>query len=222
MKERIVELEASLATAESIAATNSAGHASTRAFALPPADSPLSRIVRDLTLNASGYSYLGGSSNITVARILETALEPSTSASHNHHSSAAQKSLEGMSEPTNDPLVTRKYSRLEAQQIDIAPLSDPAVEPLFQAYLALVCPFYPIVHSKKLRDMHSRRQKPNDLYEVCTLRLVYAIGGVTLELVSYPGRLLFVFLSHCWSHDIIDSQTVRGQERTSRRIRPAL
>lgn len=57
------------------------------------------------------------------------------------------------------------------------------MEPLFQAYLALVCPFYPIVHSKKLRDMHNRRQKPNDLYEVCTLRLVYAIGGVTLELV---------------------------------------
>lgn len=172
LEERVADLERSLALAEGL----SEPHDSSRAARLgEPTETSAFNIIRDLTLNASGYSYIGGTSNISLARLLEPAI---------HHQNASGQPLASSDDSNNDPLVTRNYPRLEAQVSDISPLTDPASDVLFQAYMDQVCTEFPIIHSKKLREMHARRDKPNDLYEVCVLHLVYAIGGITLELVN--------------------------------------
>jgi hypothetical protein len=54
---------------------------------------------------------------------------------------------------------------------------------LIQAYMKYVAPEYPIIHSRRLRVMHARRNMLHDTWEVAVLHFVYAIAGSSLQLV---------------------------------------
>lgn len=133
----------------------------------------LSIAIRDLTLNASGYSYIGGSSSITLGRLLEPVL----------HSN--KQSMDDVVDDYNrDPLVTRIFPQVVDEPLpDTSSFSDPIAETVFLAYIDNISPFFPLLHSRKLQDIHLKRNKLNSIFEICVLHLVYAIGGRTLELV---------------------------------------
>lgn len=142
----------------------------------------LASAIRGLTLNASGYSYLGGTSNITLARLLEPIFQ------NNQHDIDHQE-FEIGDGPNLDPLVTRVFPPLIENEAlpDVSSFSNPIIETLFRAYIKHVSLQFPVIHSRTLRDMHSRRNNPNNVFEICVLHLVYAIGGRTLELCGMNG-----------------------------------
>lgn len=137
----------------------------------------LSRAIRDLTLNASGYSYLGGTSNISLGHLLEPVL-------NSGELNAIDRELATGDDPNQDPLVTRMFPLLDADLPDISLLCDPIVETLYRAYIKHVSVQFPLIHTRNLRELHLRRNKPSSVYEICILHFVYAIGGRALEWVS--------------------------------------
>lgn len=144
-------------------------------------ESSLSTTIRDLSLNAGGSTYLGASSNIALARLLEPVLY------------VDQGPRESQADGRNDeddhtPLVGRPSPIIHGGDgLDVAAFSESIVDELFKTYMEYVSLPFPIIHSRKLRDMHARRAKPNGLFEVCILHLVYAIGGAHLTLVWPRG-----------------------------------
>lgn len=142
----------------------------------------LSHAIRDLALNASGYSYLGGTSNITLGHLLEPILDKD-------EQHLIDREVAAVDDPNRDPLVTRIFPRLEDNLPDTSLLAEPIVDTLYHAYIEHVSVQYPFIHSTELQELHSRRTNPKDLYEICILHFIYAIGGRTLEWV----RLLPLF-----------------------------
>ncbi|ETN38617.1 uncharacterized protein HMPREF1541_06654 [Cyphellophora europaea CBS 101466] len=147
-----------------------------------PPENPLSKTIRDLSLNASGYSYLGGTSNVTLGHLLGPVLQIGVRPTND-------KNRMNANDPDKDPLVTRRFSSTdEAEVCSGLPLTEPVVEQLFEAYMDHVSHLFPVIHSPKLREMHARRSKPKGPFEVCVLHLVYAIGGVTLSSAERKGE----------------------------------
>ncbi len=83
----------------------------------------------------------------------------------------------------------------EAQLLpNLSLFSDQRVHSLFESYMDSISTKYPIIHSKRLKDIHSRREKLTDPWEVAVLHLVYAIGGRCLELASpFLHKVFFRF-----------------------------
>ena len=176
LESRVADLESRLKRAERSA--NSVESQGSYRLSELPRESSLSSTIRDLSLNASGYSYLGGTSNITIARVLEPVLHIDRSAKRTHDEPRTYAA-------DADPLVTRNFPSSEDEDgFDVASFSDPMVGKLFRAYIEYVSLIFPIMHSQRLHDMHERRDKPNGLFEVAVLHLMYALGGITLTLVG--------------------------------------
>lgn len=190
LKDKITDLEGRISLMASDGSPESTGVAAGASYSSHSRDkgeTTLTGALRDLALNASGYSYIGGTANITLARLLEPVLQDT-----GYGGQAEARLPSGCSdvgEPANDPLVTRNFPRVEATDSDVSSLSDPTVEVVFQAYVRFVSTEYPVIHLQRLREMHARRLEPESLHEVCILRLVYAIGGITLQLVSSKSFL---------------------------------
>ena len=138
--------------------------------------------VRDMSLNTSG-SFVGGSSTITLARILESVvgtnlkaeLGQSTWESEETHFEA----LEGAS-PNTGRKSSFSANSYTTNNFSITPnLGDK----LLQAYSGHVSANYPVVYSKYIQSLHRRRDKLDDPYEESILHMVYALGGQFLESV---------------------------------------
>lgn len=176
LESRVAELESRLKRAER-SANSGEPQEFYRLTDLPP-ESSLSSTIRELSLTASGHGYLGGTSNITIARVLEPVLHIDRSQTIRHDDPRTYGS-EG------DPSGARIVSSNEDEDaLDVASFSDPMIEQLFRAYIEYVSLIFPIMHSQRLQDMHERRDKPNGLFEVAVLHLMYALGGITLTLVG--------------------------------------
>lgn len=176
LESRIAELESRLKRAER-AADPRESQETYRLNDLPP-ESSLSSTIRDLSLNASGYNYLGGTSNITIARVLEPVLHIDRS----QRTVPQERRVRGSD---RDPSVARFVpSSDDEETLDVASFLDPVIDKLFRAYIEYVSLIFPIMHSRTLQDMHERRSKPRGLFEVAVLHLMYALGGITLTLVS--------------------------------------
>ncbi|EXJ88132.1 hypothetical protein A1O1_05060 [Capronia coronata CBS 617.96] len=151
----------------------------------------LAGAIRELSLNASGY-YVGTTTHIALGRMLGVAIQghPSSKPSHpvpnvEQHADkdrqATQASGPGPAPDILPPLEGVKPPKLSLFARDEA-------EVLFQSYMKSISTLYPIVHSKRLRGIHARREKLQDLWEVSVLHFVYAIGGRSLELNGQPGN----------------------------------
>lgn len=187
LESKIADLEMRLKRAER-SVVESEPQESYRLADLPP-ESSLSRTIRDLSLNASGHGYLGGTSNITLARVLEPIL-------NSDRADRAPQDISRTEEPELDPLIPRILSARDGENlVDVPAFSEPVVERLFQAYVEYVSLPFPVIHSRKLQKMHERRDKPNGLFDISVLHLVYAIGGISLTLVRQTQRS-FPILTH--------------------------
>ncbi|KAK5056204.1 hypothetical protein LTR84_012757 [Exophiala bonariae] len=177
LESKVAELENKLRRAER-AADPRVSQETYRLNDLPP-ESSLSSTIRDLSLNASGYNYLGGTSNITIARVLEPVLHIDRSLISNHQ----ERTVLGSDRDASTARLVQSSEDEDTQ--DVASFSEPVIEKLFRAYIEYVSLIFPIMHSRTLQDMHERRSRPKGLFEVATLHLMYALGGITLTLVSY-------------------------------------
>lgn len=130
-------------------------------------NSSLSHAIRDLSLNASGY-YVGATSNLTLGRLLATLLPA------DHPGVAERDEVHSRSPPL---LLIQPSSRF----------SSPLLPLLFDAYLTHVSIQLPLMHSRKLRELHMRRASLQEPFEVCIMHLVYAIGGRCLEFAGRRG-----------------------------------
>ena len=176
LESKVADLERRLKRAERYA-TETRPQESHYAFELP-SETPLTRTIRDASMNASGYNYLGGTSNVTIARVLEPVLHIDRTHSVWHDEPRNHRSQRAAS-------VHRASSPSEEEDVlDVTAFCDPVTDRLFQAYTEYVSLIFPIMHSRRLHDMHARREKPNGLFEIAVLHLVYALGGITLNLVG--------------------------------------
>lgn len=185
LERKIAELEIRLRRAEG--SLNNNHPPETPGIGSITTESSLSRTIRDLSLNASGSTYLGATSSIALARLLEPALHAKNGFGGSHDAGRRND------DPENIPSVGQESQTSTNEDVpDISAFSGPTVDRLFKAYMEYVSLPFPIVHSRKLRDMHARRAKPNGLFEVCILHLIYAIGGAHLALVQKASaRCLF-------------------------------
>ncbi|RDW69874.1 hypothetical protein BP6252_08894 [Coleophoma cylindrospora] len=133
----------------------------------------LSGAIRELSLSASGF-YVGGTAHITLGRLLGSAFPGPQPANQ------AVATLEARDNP----------SMGDGKFLKVPMFSRPNVEILFKAYMKYVSPEYPILHSKRLRDMHARRNMLTDTWEVAVLHFVYAIAGSSLQLTGRCGDYL--------------------------------
>lgn len=134
----------------------------------------LSGAIRELSLNASGY-YIGATTNIALGRLLGSALQGiPRSAAPQAHALGLPMNTGPRSPPVENNL---KLPGLGLFSRDEAPI-------LFQAYLKFISTEYPILHTKRLHDIHARRGRLKDAWEVAVLHHIYGIGGKCLELVS--------------------------------------
>jgi hypothetical protein len=96
----------------------------------------LSGAIHELSLSASGF-YVGGTARITLGRLLGSAFPgPQTS-----------NETTGTSNASGSPSVEN------GNFLNVLLFSKPNVEILFKAYPKYVAREYPIIHSRRLRDM---------------------------------------------------------------------
>jgi hypothetical protein len=131
-----------------------------------------------LSLNAGGY-YVGATTHITLGRLLGSALQglPKTNCS----------SSTGDAHTLVSPSPSRSRSPIchEAKLPGTSLFLRDEADVLFDSYIKTMSTEYPIIHSKRLRDIHARRGQLQVAWEVAILHHVYAIGGRCLELVGY-------------------------------------
>lgn len=125
--------------------------------------------VRDLSLSANGH-YVGGTSTITLGRVLGSVVTNHRDFSHDL-----------LSEDPN----SRSISNAEfAEIMDPSFVSPIVATRLLDGYIKHLSTRYPVLHTPRLRELHSRRNGILDVYEDSILHLVYANAGRFLETVS--------------------------------------
>ena len=131
--------------------------------------------VRDLSLSASG-TYIGGTSTITVGRILGSVIN-SQKVSRPGRNSTDSAGYE-------DPNPKSISSATLAEMMGPMFVSPGVATRLFEGYLKHLATRFPILHSPRLREIFERRDVLDDIYEEAILHLVFATGGRFLETVS--------------------------------------
>jgi hypothetical protein len=173
-----------------------------------PTDS-LSAVIRDLALHSTGL-YIGGSSNLSLGRLLGSIVQgrsPSSSTPSGRASAAAAAAFlltgEDDESSTGSPAPNAMDCSME-QQIDppstvthqpeqqpahglpipeTASFARPEIDELFESYMQHVSIQYPVIHSVRLVDWHNRRKSLTSPFEICVLHLTYAIGALMLKFV---------------------------------------
>lgn len=179
LEKRIAELESGLSY------VGKAGVADDHWERLRPREdmaNSLSGAIRELSLNASGY-YVGGTTHIGLGRMLGSAL------SGRHHL-IASKAKKPPNNTHNQQAADRElFQRTAGSPVSVSALAGEDLDLLLRAYLKHIFTHYPLMHSPRIRDIHSRREKLADQWEASILHFVYAIGGRCLELVSLESSL---------------------------------
>lgn len=159
--------------------------------------------VRDLSLNTSG-SYVGGTSTITLARILESVVGRADT----YEASLQTSGWEKPTSPTPE-LASSENGRFSPVSVPSTTQSfhvQPNIgDKLLQAYLNHVSKNFPVLHSAQLNDLHRRRTALSDASEESILHLVYALGGQYLESVSTTCHLCLCNHSFILSKDLMNS-----------------
>ena len=165
--------------------------------------------VRDMSLNTSG-SFVGGSSTITLARILESVVGSGVK-DQLAFQSAAWEDI-GTEPPEAISPETGRQSSFGANShtTDTISIQPQLGDRLLQAYLGNVSVNSPVVHSTQIQNLHNRRDLLEDPYEKSILHLVYALGGQFLESVGeawYPSPL------HCENDYLIEARLITNPGR---------
>lgn len=133
-------------------------------------------ILRDLSLDANG-GYMGGTAHITIGRLVGSIVKGKNTVRQSSATSSVKDHLypsvgEDDSEQT-ETAFTRFPSHMADRCVD--------------GYLKHVSTRFPVIHSPKIKDLHTRRNILDDVYEICMLHLIYGIGGRFLETTGEMG-----------------------------------
>lgn len=150
--------------------------------------------VRDVSLNISG-PFIGGTSTITLARMLESILgkgkdqsgiPATTYATTTPNDTAAEATTEDI--PSMDPELRSPMGSSIGNGLFpniINGLPGQIADKLLEAFINSVAANFPVVHSGQIRKFHRDRDTLDDPYEESMLNLVYALGGQYLEAVGF-------------------------------------
>ncbi|KAH8678294.1 fungal-specific transcription factor domain-containing protein [Xylariales sp. PMI_506] len=172
LEDRIAELELSLANQGNPAASHD--HWSKPNKSQDDGD-PLLSAVRDLSLNTGG-SYVGSTSNITLARILASIVGLQDKAAYNTPQSVGEMDARAM---TSDDDYQSSPSMEDDSAVSLIG-DDEVTEKLVTAFIKCISPRFPVLHPAHVRSLYERRAELNDPYHRSILHLVYALGGVFL------------------------------------------
>jgi len=147
-------------------------------------DYSLLAAVRDVSLNTSG-SFIGGTSNITLARMLESILGQQTGLITSPAGTTPEYNREF--EPSEIGWRSSMTSTFQDGSFPNAlrGIQSKMADKLLQAYFKHVAVNFPLVHSAQIKNFHLRRETLSDPYEESVLNLVYGLGGQFLEMVSF-------------------------------------
>lgn len=155
--------------------------------------------VRDVSLNTSG-SFIGGTSTITLARMLESILGQQAALITTPDSTSPDYQGDFMSsDPGRSPLDS-SFQDIPFPNA-VRGLQSNIADKLLLAYFKNVAVNFPVIHSAQIRDFHRRRDVLDDPYEESVLNLVYALGGQFLEMVSSAS----FFMTLIWAMLIFQS-----------------
>ena len=132
--------------------------------------------VRDLSLSASGH-YVGGSSNITIGRVLKSVVNSERTTTHS-----------AKDEQQDDPAPKSVYSTSSGEMIGVPILSNNVATRLLQGWFRHIYTRYPVLHSARVIQLHNNRQNLTDEYDKTILHIVYAISGRWLESAGEMGH----------------------------------
>jgi hypothetical protein len=141
-----------------------------RPSGMPTEGDTLLNAVRDLSLNTGG-SYVGSTSNITLARILGSVvgqMNKGTQASppETVTDEAWMSSAESFMGPpaTNRPAISLMIEQGVAEK-------------LVQTFIKCISPRFPVLHPAHVRNLFERRAELEDPYHRAILHLVFSLGG---------------------------------------------
>ncbi|RDW88310.1 hypothetical protein BP6252_00342 [Coleophoma cylindrospora] len=138
--------------------------------------------VRDLSLNTSG-SFVGGTSTITLARILESVVGNRNNQTFTIHTATCDRADTPPPEyiSSENGCISPESAQSTAPSFQLHPsLGDK----LLQVYLKHVSINFPVVHSGQIKELHRRRESIVDPCDEGILHLVYSLGGQYLEMTQ--------------------------------------
>ncbi len=179
LEERVAELECGLSYGGRVEVAHDHWE---RLHVADDVGDPLSSAIRDASMVASGY-YVGGTSYLTLGRLLGSALQFDYRSLANLDANAAPAHEEDENMSGRSSLATPAVAPPGKPEYDISDFSNSDCTMLFEAYMRYISQQLPLISSQKLRGIQARRCETEDPFEIALLHLVYAIGGICLELV---------------------------------------
>ncbi|RDW70997.1 hypothetical protein BP6252_07560 [Coleophoma cylindrospora] len=135
-------------------------------------------VLRDLSLDANG-GYMGATAHITIGRLVGSIVKGKNSVRASSDISSVKEHL--------SPSTIMDDEAFEYYDSAFARIPTYTADQMLSGYMDHISTGFPVVHSLKIKDIHSRRAMLDDVYETCILHLVYAIGGRILELTGEMG-----------------------------------
>ncbi|RDW63907.1 hypothetical protein BP5796_10409 [Coleophoma crateriformis] len=171
LEDRVAELEMSLAELGNARAGQDHW---THSQASSDESDPLLSTVRDLSLTTDG-SYVGSTSNITLARILGPLLGGKV---HDHYK-ASLPTWDGQEHGMGSSAIseTGYHSLAGSDAVFSLMIPSDIAEKLIHAYIRRISGSFPVLHTAHIRDLYRRRAELEDPYERGILHLVFALGG---------------------------------------------
>jgi hypothetical protein len=195
LENRIADLEVSLSKYGHNGAEHD--HWASPVWVTDESDALLST-VRDLSLDTGG-SYVGNTSNITLARIIGS-LVGTNSVLGGKETTMSERQSFGEWDSHEDPSTSTAPSAPSERPYNSPVESDSAyslmihpeiAEKLIHAYILRFAGSFPVLHTAHLKDLYRRRADLESPYERGILHLVFALGGRFLfETVSFTNTIL--------------------------------
>lgn len=146
---------------------------------------PLLASLVDLSIDVKG-GYLGASSLISMARVLSVLVEDYATC-HVPSDKAVTATAAAATVSSPSPSTSSAWDD-ERSTVALENLPEATAERLLGGYLKYISTRWPVLHSRWVKKLHSRRQGITDVFEYHILHLVYATGGRFLETAGDRGH----------------------------------
>lgn len=136
--------------------------------------------VRDLVIESHGF-FVGAASCLALGRVLEGIISTVDMESKLEESAS---SLIASMQHTIDQEWEKSTRGTRTCGEELFWLCPNLADRLLEGYLRIVANKWPILRISHIRSLHSRRLTLDNIYDSCTLTLIYAIGGKYLETID--------------------------------------
>jgi len=137
-------------------------------------------VVRDLVIESHGF-FVGAASCLALGRVIEEIVGvvdvgPKLEEFASSPVASIQRTIDQEWETS-----TRNTRTCGEELFWLCPK---LADRLLEGYLKIVANQWPILRTAHIRNLHSRRLTLDNVYDTCTLSLIYAIGGKYLETID--------------------------------------